>query len=97
MNEAQFIKRFDFDTYSVVLTDCSITYVFSDELGVGSYQLPSYFTITIDEEKQGGKIQINFKDQWGSEMQFIHYFPSDLKGMFDFIGRGYGISKFLNK
>lgn len=53
------------------------------------------FIIDWDEEKDGGKISIKYKDRWGSEMSFIHYEPSDIVGMFDFIGRGYKIFEYL--
>lgn len=51
----------------------------------------SMFNIDWDEENDGGKLEIKFKDRWGSEMIFIHYAPSDLKGMFDFIVKGYSL------
>jgi hypothetical protein len=53
----------------------------------------SSFNINWDEEKDGGKLEIKYRDRWGSEMIFIHYPPSDLKGIFDFIGRGYDVFK----
>jgi len=47
--------------------------------------------INWDKEEDGGKLEIKYRDRWGSEMIFIHYEPSDLKGMFDFIAKGYGV------
>lgn len=91
-NKAMFEKRFDFDEYSVVLTNYSIKYIFreTEEVPEMSYFLPVLsFNNSIDDEKYGGKIEINFTDRWGSSYRFVHYQPSDLKGMFDFIGRGY--------
>lgn len=49
------------------------------------------FVIDWDEGNLGGRLEIKYRDRWGSQMNFIHYFPSDLRGMFDFIGRGYNI------
>lgn len=89
-----FQKTFDFYDYSVKITHNSITYIFCDNKGELTYcTIPSNFDITIDDEKDGGKIEINFTDRFGSKMQFIHYKPSDLKGMFDFIGRGYRLKQ----
>lgn len=52
---------------------------------------PFSFLIDWDDEENGGKLYLHQKDKWGCEMSFTHYFPGDLKGMFDFIGRGYDI------
>lgn len=49
------------------------------------------FKIDWDEEKDGGRLELKYRDRWGSEMNFVHYSPSDLKGMFDFIGKGYNV------
>jgi hypothetical protein len=84
----KFEKKIDFTQYSVILTNSSICYVFPNG---AAYSIPTHFDIEIDDEKDGGKIEINFNDRFGSKMQFIHYKPSDMKGMFDFIGRGYKI------
>jgi len=50
---------------------------------------PFAFFIDWDKDEDGGKISLKHRDRWGSEMIFIHYQPSDLKGMFDFIAKGY--------
>lgn len=55
------------------------------------------FLIDWDNELDGGRISLYYKDKWGSEMIFIHYLPSDLKGMFDFIGKGYNVFKFFKQ
>ncbi len=50
------------------------------------------FDIDWDETGENGyKMEFKFKDRAGSEMIFIHYAPSDLKGMFEFIARGFKI------
>lgn len=49
------------------------------------------FVIDWDDENDGGKLSLKYKDRWGSEMSFIHYEPSDIVGMFDFIGKGYNV------
>lgn len=82
-----FEKTFKFDTYSVIVRNTSLVYVF----GNLSKMIPTEFVNTIDGEEIGRRIEINFTDRWGSSMRFIHYAPSDLKGMFDFIGKGYGM------
>jgi len=56
-----------------------------------TYPLVSWFRIEWDDEKDGGRLEIKHRDQWGSEMIFKHYDPSDLKGMFDFIAKGYNL------
>ena len=53
--------------------------------------LPYCFKIDWDKQIEGGKLTIKFRDQWGSELVFTHYEPSDIKGMFDFIGKGYNV------
>lgn len=59
---------------------------------------PFVFMIDWDDEKFGGKLTIHNRDRWGSEMTFSHYMPSDLCGMFTFIGKGYNVfDGFKNK
>ena len=58
---------------------------------------PSCFLIDWDKESDGGRISLKHRDRWGSEMNFTHYQPSDLKGMFDFIAKGYNLYDELNK
>ena len=88
----QFEKRFEFDEYTVIMRDNSLSYEFpSKKHGIVTKPICTHFDITIDDDKDGGKIQINWIDRWGSEMQFIHYQPSSLKGMFDFLKRGFDI------
>ena len=84
--------RFNFNGYSVTLTNNRIIY--EKEFANGrtrTYPVPCHFEITVDEEREGGKIEIKYKDRWGSSMHFIHYAASDLKGLFDFIARGYNV------
>lgn len=88
-----FEMTFNFTNYSVIVTRHTLVYVFDN--GKTNYLLTARFENSIDPPSEGGKIQIAFKDQWGSEMKFIHYLPSDLKGMFDFIGRGYQLTEFI--
>jgi hypothetical protein len=52
---------------------------------------PFVFKISWDREEDGGKIELKWRDCWGSEMIFIHFHPTHIKTMFDFIGRGYGV------
>ncbi len=53
--------------------------------------------IDWDKEEDGGRLTIKYLDRWGCEMIFIHYAPTDIKGMFDFIGKGYGVFENLYK
>lgn len=55
------------------------------------------FFITWELEQDGGKLLIKHKDRWGCEMIFIHFDPVLIKGMFDFIGKGYGVFDELYK
>lgn len=80
-------KRIDFDDFSVLLSPHSLHYIFGD----AKVMIPTEFDIEWDPIEIGGRIKIAFKDRWGSEMLFIHFEPSNLKGMFEFIGKGYGI------
>jgi len=93
-----FEKRFDYDGFSVTLTHASIVFIerleHGDEI---SYPLMYNFENSIDPEEDGGKIEIKYKDSWGSEMIFIHYQPTSLKSLFEFIGRGYNIKLFKEK
>ena len=82
--EVEIFKSIDKDYY-----DSSIK--FTNKKSKESKIIFAAFVIDWDEEKDGGKLELRYRDRWGSEMNFIHYFPSDLKGMFDFIGRGYNI------
>lgn len=87
-----FEKIYDFDDYSVVLSNHSI--IFREYLPVDNWvdkPIHSHFDISIDKEEDGGKIEIKFKDRFGCEMVFIHYAPASLKSMFDFIRRGYNV------
>ena len=90
--EELFQKRHDFPNYSVIVENHSLTYVLpSKEHGEVSHRISTHFDITIDKQEDGGKIQINYIDRWGSGMQFIHYAPTNLQSMFDFIAKGYEI------
>lgn len=92
--EQKFEKTFEFEDYSVIITYNSMAYRVQQQGAIAyTYFINAHFKILIDDEKDGGKIQINWKDRWGSEMQFIHFIlcQADLKGMFDFIAKGYGI------
>jgi hypothetical protein len=93
MDKELFEKTYAYDDYSVVLKNHSITYIFNESGNIWSRFLSGNSYITIDPEEQGGKIEIKWRDRWGSEMIFIHYSPSDLKGMFDFIMRGYKVNE----
>ena len=64
---------------------------FTNKETKNQYFLAIAIIIDWDKEEQGGKLEIKYRDRHGSEMIFIHYEPSDLKGMFDFIARGYRI------
>lgn len=91
MNE-RFKETIDFADYSVIIDNKSLTYVFQTEK-FGSYFVPlPYFNITIEKKEDTViNININYKDNWDSKMTFIWWAGSDLKGMFDFIARGYNI------
>lgn len=64
---------------------------FTDKKSGDSQFISAAFQIDWDKEQDGGKLEIKYRDRWGSEMIFVHYDPSDLKGMFDFIRRGYNV------
>lgn len=64
---------------------------FTDKKTRNAKITPAAFQINWEKEMDGGKLELKFRDRWGSTMSFVHYAPSDLKGMFDFIGRGYNI------
>lgn len=82
--EVEIFKSVNHDYY----TSC-IKYT---EKKSGKYKIISAaFKIDWDEEKAGGKLELKYRDRWGSEMNFIHNAPSDLKGIFDFIGKGYDV------
>ncbi len=38
-----------------------------------------------------GCVSVKWRDRWGSSMEFIQWEPSSLKGMFDFIAKGYNV------
>lgn len=90
----------DFDDYQVEIyksinnsPNC-IKYI--NKLTNSCTNTPYCFHIDWDSESDGGKLTLKHRDKWGSEMIFIHHAPSDLKGMFDFIGKGYNVFKSLN-
>lgn len=70
---------------------------FTDKKTGDSNVTPFNLFIDWDKEEDGGKITIKYMDRWNSEMIFHHYDPSDLKGMFDFIGRGFNILQAFKK
>ncbi len=85
------LKTVEFKNYKVEIYKHSLIYIFNSvPYGTQSYPIRS-FENSIDKEENGGKIEIKYKDSWGSEMIFIHYKPSDLQYVFDFIGKGFGI------
>lgn len=93
-----FEKRIDFDDYSVVLSNWSLKYIFKGKDGEErTVHIPTTtLQCSVDEPADGGKIEINYRDRWGGQMTFVHYAPSDLKGMFNFIAKGYDLGEILN-
>ena len=89
--ETLFEKTIDLGEYSVILRNHSLEYVFKCNSGRKIVPVPTWFDISLDTPEDGGKLEIKFKDKCGSVMHFSHFMPSDLKGMFDFIGRGYRV------
>lgn len=71
----------------------SIRYI--DKATGNNVSLHKALIIDWDEESDGGKLSIKYKDRWGCEMIFIHYAPVDIQGMFDFMGRGWQVFKAL--
>jgi hypothetical protein len=88
--EVEIFKNYDKEVYSNTIK-------FTHKESKNTMPLNYAFIIDWDKSEDGGKLSIKYRDRWGSEMVFIHYEPSDLKGMFDFIGRGYGIFEKINK
>lgn len=87
-------KTFKFDEYDVTVKAFGLWYTVKLENGsTETYPLLS-LRCSVDKVEDGGGIRIHFIDRWGSQMLFTHYEPSDLKGMFDFIARGYRL-KFI--
>ena len=82
--EVELAKSIDKDYYGDMIR-------FKDIQNNILYPLNAPFQIDWDAEENGGKLELKYKDRWGSRMHFIHYAPSDLKGMFDFILKGYNI------
>jgi len=96
LDKKPFEKKYDFENYSVIVRKHSLSYVVPDkEHETMTTTIPTHFDITIDEEKNGGKIEIKFRNRWGCEMVFTHYRPTPLVLMFDFIGKGYDVFKTL--
>lgn len=79
------MNKSDGDNY-----DNSICFTSNTEIK-NSIVVHGRFNISWDADSDGAGIRIKFSDRWGSEMIFTHYLPSDLSGMFDFIGRGYKV------
>ena len=71
------------------IDNCSNCIKYTNKLNKNSNITPFAFLIDWDKDEDGGRISLKHRDRWGSEMIFIHYQPSDLKGMFDFIAKGY--------
>lgn len=82
--EVELFKSFDKDYYGN-----SIKFIEKKTKNIKF--VTSAFNVNWVNEKDGGMLELKYRDRWGSEMIFIHYSPSDLKGMFDFIGKGYNI------
>ena len=87
--EVKFYKTIDKERYGSQLT-------FIDKKTKNAVCLSLAFQFDWDKESDGGRLEIKYKDRWGSEMRFINYAPSDLKGMFDFIGKGYDVFKTIS-
>ena len=83
--------NYEVEIYKNTTSDCgnSIKYT-NKELKITSFT-PPVFLIDWDAPELGGKIELKQRDRWGCEMIFIHYDPTDIKGMFDFIAKGYNI------
>ena len=82
--EVEFAKSKDMERYAQFLK-------FRDKKTGNVQPVFGHFIIDFDKESDGGKLTIKWRDRWVSEMIFIHYNPSDVKGMFDFIGKGYNV------
>ena len=82
--EVEIFKSVDKDYYGASIK-------FTEKKTGNAKFISAAFQIDWDEEKDGGRLELKYRDRWGSEMNFVHYSPTDLKGMFDFIGKGYDI------
>jgi len=82
------VEIFKSDDYSVGIT-------YTNKKTGDSVHIPGRFLIDWDKEEDGGKLEIKFRDRWGCEMIFVHFDPTPIKGMFDFIAKGYGVYKKL--
>ncbi len=87
----------DCDEYEVTLNKTIDKEKFSDKIlfyhksSNNVYPLNIAIIVDWDKPEDGGKLTIHYRDRNGSEMIFTHYDPSDIKGMFDFIAKGYDI------
>jgi hypothetical protein len=89
----------DFDDYSIEMyknidNSYGNNILYKDKAKNLFYPTPYCFVIEWDKDEDGGRIKLHQRDRWGSEMIFIHYAPTDIKGMFDFIGKGFNILPF---
>lgn len=88
-----FEKRIDFDEYSVLLRSWSLSYIKRYENGEERiYPLPTGAIACFFED---GITKISYMDRFMSKMYFEHCAPSDLKGLFDFIAKGYDLGEIL--
>ena len=95
INGGIFPITFDFGEYSVECGASWIHYTFKGEKDGGSKTFPLPSNCLEISTDLGGKIEIRNTDKRsGSSMTFVHYEPASLKGMFDFIGRGYNLPFF---
>lgn len=84
-------KEFKFKDFSVEISDYNIKYIFPVGYSTMMANVPGNFECKVLGPEEGGKIELKYRDRWGSEMIFIHYAPTDIEGMFRFIARGYRI------
>lgn len=82
------MTKFEFDDYTVELTKSKnsedyhpIVFVFKGKLLNHS----STFYVDWDSPENGGRIEIEYEDRWGSIMNFTLYSPSSPQKMFDTI------------
>lgn len=88
-----FEERFEFSNYTAILRNHSIYFEYKkgDAPHEITYDVPVHAEFDISIEKETGRIEIKYIDNFGSEMMFVYFPPTDLQGMFDFIARGYRI------
>lgn len=87
------VLKLNFEKFSVEMTKVGLLIYHMENASV---PVSSEFENTWDAEEPFC-IRIKFKSRGGSGMEFVHYPPDDLEGMFRFIGDGYRVFETFEK